>query len=178
MTITITAGAVTNVLVYGQSTGAIGTTTASGGTSPYTAAWTSSTGATTITDESLAAKSALSAGTYTLVVTDAVSATATHTFTVTQNSVITISTSSSDVSYSKIDGKYLGVIHVNDVLGGSGSYTYAWTSGKGATKITTTTIADKTHLSPGVYTVTITDSVGATASKSYIVRNRHRHAAW
>ena len=71
----VISGNITNVICYGYSTGAI-SASCSGGVTPYTYLWSNNSTATSISN--------LSAGSYTLTVTDEHSCTMTNTFTVTQ----------------------------------------------------------------------------------------------
>jgi len=132
-----------NVLCHGGSTGSAGTI-ASGGTMPYTYLWTPG-GATKDT------ASGLSAGTYTLMISDACGASATASVSVTQPTAIGITSTSSDDN-----GSGNGAATVA-VTGGSSPYTYLWTpSGK-----TTATITGETF---GQYCCKITDANGCKDS--------------
>jgi large repetitive protein len=136
----------TNVLCFGGVNGTA-TVTASGGTTPYTYAW-SPAGGTNATG------TGLSAGNYTVVVTDAASNTATATVAITQPTqmIITSSSSSDELCYGDVNG-YLDV----NIIGGTPPYTYLWNPSGG-----TNTIASA--LSAGTYTLTVTDDNGCTAS--------------
>jgi Concanavalin A-like lectin/glucanases superfamily len=164
--LTLTPGAVTDVLIYGQATGSIGATTAS---DTYTSViWTSSAGATTITDQTLTSKTGLLAGTYTVLVQNSSSGkSATHTYTVSQPDqlVITPGTTGDCSAYGVSDG-YIGA---SVVSGGAEDASYTWSSSAGATAITEQTPASKTGLLAGTYTLTVTDARGATASHTYTI---------
>src|SRR5574343_439682 len=137
-----------NVLCNGGSTGSIDLSVA-GGTAPYTYVW--SNGATT---EDL---SALAAGTYTVVVTDANGSTggctATTTVTITQPAAaLTVSTTQTNVL---CFGASTGAIDLTPA-GGTAPYTYLWSNGA--------TTQDLSSIAVGTYTVQVTDANGSTGS--------------
>jgi gliding motility-associated-like protein len=136
----------TNVLCNGAATGAINLTV-SGGTSPYSYVW--SNGAIT---EDLAG---LTAGTYTVVVSDANGSTggctATTTVTITQPAApLTLSYTQTNVL---CNGATTGAIDLSPA-GGTAPYTYSWSNGS--------TSQDLNGLAAGVYTVTVHDANGLT----------------
>lgn len=141
----------TNVACNGGSTGSA-TVTTSGGTSPYTYAWSPSggTGATA---------SGLTAGAYTCTITDANGCTLVKNFTITQPTAITASTSTTNAACSTANGTASVVAG-----GGTTPYTYAWSPTGG-------TAATATGLAAGAYTVTITDAAGCTQTASATVSN-------
>ncbi|MCT8338426.1 Ig-like domain-containing protein, partial [Flavobacteriaceae bacterium TK19130] len=119
------------------------TATPSGGTPPYTYSW-SPGGETTQTI------TGLSAGNYTVTVTDANGCTATATVTVNPGTCLDLAANATATPVSCFGGND-GTASVN-VTGGSGDFSYSWApNGE-----TTTTITD---LVAGVYTVTVTDNV-------------------
>ena len=128
-----------------------GTATASGsgGTSPYTYAW--SNGGTTATI------SGLGAGTYDVTVTDANGCVATASATVGSLSGITASTSSTDES---CNGANNGTATASG-FGGTSPYTYAWSNGGNTATIS--------GLGAGTYDVTVTDANGCVATASATV---------
>ncbi|WP_207494460.1 T9SS type A sorting domain-containing protein [Aridibaculum aurantiacum] len=135
---------VTNAACFGGSNGSINLTP-SGGTAPYTYNWGSG-----ITTED---RTGLSAGTYTVVITDAVGCTGTVTATVTQPAApVSGSTVVTNVS---CFGGSNGSINLTPA-GGTGPYTYLWNTGA--------TTEDRTGLAAGTYSVTITDANGCTHS--------------
>ncbi len=124
----------------------------SGGTAPYSYAW--SDGQTTKTATNL------SAGTYSVTVTDAASCTATvSNIVINEPAGMTITSSSTDVS---CNGAADGSASVS-VSGGSAPYTYAWSNGG--------TGAGISGLSGGTYSVTVTDNNGCSQVVSGIVVN-------
>ena len=124
---------VTNVNCNGASTGAIDLTV-SGGVTPYTYAWTN--GATT---QDI---SGLTAGIYTVTVTDANGCTKTTSATVTENSTLTASATATPVS---CFGGSNGTVDLT-VSGGVSPYTYLWSNNA--------TTQDLSGLTAGTYTVT------------------------
>ena len=122
------------------------TVSASGGTAPYSYLWS---------DYQVGiAATVLSAGTYTVTVTDAGGCEAVQTVVIGEPTpVLAEVISSVDVScYGAADGSAT----VN-ATGGTTPYTYAWSNG-----VTTTTA---TYLSAGItYTVTVTDASGCEAT--------------
>ena len=135
----------TNVACNGGATGAI-TLTPSGGTSPYTYDWGGG-----ITTQN---RTALAAGNYSVTVTDAKGCTQTISQTITQPSALALSVSKTDVSCT---GGTDGAITLT-VTGGTTAYSYNWGGG-----ITT---QNRSGLSAGTYSVTVTDANGCTASVS------------
>lgn len=133
----------TNPLCNGTSTGSI-TTAVSGGTTTYSFNWGGG-----VTSQN---RSALAAGNYIVTVTDALSCTATATATLTQPSVITVTSVKMDVS---CNGSSNGAINVT-ASGGMGALSFNWGGG-----IST---EDRTGLSAGSYTVTVTDANGCTGT--------------
>lgn len=130
-----------NPLCVGDSNGSA-TVIANGGTPPYTYTW--STGQTTATI------SGLSAGTYTVTVTDANNCSTAVQTTLSPASNLTASISVNDESCPDENDGSATVTPLNGVP----PYTYTWSNGA-----TTQTI---NNLAPGTYTVTMTDDTGCT----------------
>ena len=141
----------TNVSCNGGTTGAA-TVTPTGGTGTYTYTWAPSGG-------TAATATGLTAGTYTVTVTDANSCTTTQSVTITEPAQLVASVGGqTDVTCNGLNN---GSATVN-VTGGTATYTYAWAPSGG--------IADTaTGLSPGTYTVTVTDANSCTATQSFII---------
>jgi gliding motility-associated-like protein len=138
----------TNVSCNGKGDGSI-TVTVEGGCAPYKYAWANST----ITEPN---RTALSPGTYTVTVSDASSPAKTSTaqVVITEPKAITIDGTSVASTGSN------GSITVT-ATEGNGGYTYNW-----GNNITT---KDRNGLAAGNYTITVTDSKGCTASKTFTV---------
>ncbi len=148
--LTATAVSQTNIACHGANTGSA-TVGVSGGKSGYTYAWAPFGG-------NSATATGLSAGTYTVTVTDANSCTATQSFTITEPALLEAITSKTNVScYSGNDG----TASVN-VSGGKGVYTYLW-SPKGGNESTAS------GLTAGTYSVTITDANSCSISKTVVI---------
>ncbi len=134
-----------NVLCNGNSTGSIDLTV-SGGTGAYTYSWT---GGATTQD-----RSGLTAGTYTVTVTDANACTKTLSTTITEPANLVLTETHVNVL---CNGNSTGSIDLT-VSGGTGAYTYSWTGGA--------TTQDRSGLTAGTYTVTVTDANACTKTLS------------
>ncbi len=141
-------GSQTNVSCNGGNNGSA-SITPSGGISPYTYSWSPSGG-------TAATASSLTAGSYTVTVTDNIGCTATRNYTITQPPVLNGSTVVTNVA---CNGGNTGAINLTP-SGGSPGYTFNWGGG-----ITT---EDRTGLTAGTYSVTITDANGCTRTVSGI----------
>ncbi len=134
-----------NVLCNGNSTGSIDLTV-TGGTSPYTYAWSNSATTQDISN--------LAAGTFTVTVTDANACTAVISTTITQPSALALSSTQVNVL---CNGNATGSIDLT-VSGGTSPYTYAWSN--------SATTQDISNLTAGTYTVTVTDANACTKTLS------------
>ena len=122
------------------------TAVATGDQPPFTGLW--SNGVVGLTNNDLGA------GTYTITVTDGAGCTGSSSFTVTAPPQLTVSVMTTDETSSGAnDGTAVAT-----PSGGTGAYTYLWSNGS-----TTDVI---TGLAPGIYTVTVTDGNGCTATGS------------
>lgn len=130
------------------------TATVTGGTAPYTYRW--STGATTATISNLAG------GSYGVTVTDANGCIASGSVNVISNTSPNLACSVSIVRVITAVGANDGELRVT-ATGGAAPYTYAWSNGR-----TTSVVA---FLSPGTYTVTVTDNNGCKTTCSASLAN-------
>jgi large repetitive protein len=140
------SGTPTAVSCFNVPTGSIATST-TGGTSPYIYQWSNGGAGTSISN--------LSAGNYTVTVTDALGCTTIGNYTVTQPAAA-LSSSTSGNAVSCFGGSN-GSANVN-VNGGTIPYTYSWNTGSTNNSIS--------GLSAGTYTVTATDANGCTVSNT------------
>lgn len=145
----ITVNATSTNVTCGGSNNGSATVTASGGTSPYTYLW--SNGATTQTINNL------SAGNYTVIVTDVNGCTKSTSFTITSPTPVTLTTNSTN---STCNGGNNGSATVS-ATGGTSPYSYAWSNGG-----TTSTI---NNLSAGTYNVTVTDATGCAKTSTVTI---------
>jgi large repetitive protein len=143
-TVTATMGAPTNPLCNGETGSA--TVTATGGTLPYTYAWTGGAGA--------AATATITAGTYTVTVTTNTGCTSTASVVITQPALLT---ASMGAPTNPLCNGETGSATVT-ATGGTLPYIYAWTGGGGAAATAT--------VPAGNYTVTVTDANGCTSTAS------------
>ncbi|MGV3528253.1 MAG: T9SS type B sorting domain-containing protein, partial [Flavisolibacter sp.] len=123
--------------------------TVNGGTPTYTFVW--SNGATT---EDL---SALPAGTYSVVVTDANGCEATAVFTIDQVSSTLVIAETITNTYCTAENGSIGVL----VTGGTTPYSYLWSNGETGDVIS--------GLAAGTYTVVVTDANGCQVTASFDV---------
>ncbi|MBK8657475.1 MAG: choice-of-anchor L domain-containing protein [Bacteroidetes bacterium] len=140
--------AVTNVSCHNGNTGAIDLTV-SGGTSGYTYNW----GGGIVTQD----RSNLTAGTYTVTVTDANTCTVTANASVIQPNAIAANTAVTQVL---CYGNATGAINLT-VFGGTNPYNYNWGGG--------VIVEDRVNIPAGSYTVTITDANACSASVNTVV---------
>ena len=145
---TLTA-AQTNVLCNGGASGTA-TVTPTGGTAPYTYAWSPSGGASS-------AATGLSAGTYTATITDANGCKNTQTVTITQPTPIVSSATATPSGCAVSNGTAAAT-----ASGATSPYTYNWSPSGGNN-------AAATGLAPGNYTVTVSDANGCTSTATATV---------
>ncbi|MEQ9186184.1 MAG: T9SS type A sorting domain-containing protein [Cryomorphaceae bacterium] len=132
----------TNVSCNAGSDGTA-TASASGGTAPYSYAWSGGAG-------SASNATSLSAGMYTVTITDANGCIADASVSITEPSALNVSTTATNVS---CNGANDGSITAA-ASGGTAGYSFLWS--------TAATSASISSLSPGNYTVTVTDANGCT----------------
>ncbi len=139
----ISSTALVHIACFGDASGAIDITP-SGGVTPYMYAW--SPGMTT---QDIAG---VTAGSFDLTVTDANGCVLTKNYLLTQPGVMNVSSSISHVS---CNGGADGVINIT-VSGGTSPYIYLWTGA--------VTTEDRTGVSAGLYSVSVTDMQGCTVT--------------
>jgi hypothetical protein len=133
---------------FGNSNGSA-SANGSGGTGNLTYAWSNGTSGENISN--------LTAGTYTLTVTDSNNCTATESVTINQPSnLIANASATGETSAGANDGMATAA-----PIGGNLGYTFLWSTGSSNQNIS--------NLSPGSYTVTITDNNMCTAVETVIV---------
>ncbi|MBM3164950.1 MAG: gliding motility-associated C-terminal domain-containing protein, partial [Bacteroidetes bacterium] len=136
------SGNSTNVLCNGLNNGSA-SVSPTGGTAPYTYLW--SNGSITASTNNLVA------GGYTVTVTDANGCTTSANVTITEPTLLTATTTSTNVSCNGLNNGSATV----SPSGGTAPYTYLWSSG--------TTTSSVSNLAPGNYSTTVTDANGCTA---------------
>jgi gliding motility-associated-like protein len=139
----------TNVLCFGESTGAIDITI-TGGTAPYTYAWSN-----TATSQDI---NTLAAGTYDVVVTDVNGCSETESITITEPAAaLALTETTANLSCFNAND---GAIDIS-ATGGTAPYTYDWGNGN--------VLEDRSNLPAGNYSVTVSDANGCTITKSYTI---------
>ncbi|MGQ0827654.1 MAG: PKD domain-containing protein [Bacteroidota bacterium] len=146
-TLTVDSTAVT----CNGGTNGTATVSVSGGTSPYTYSWNSNPAQTTTT------ATVLPAGVYTVVVRDNVGCISSIPVTIIEPTAVALTISNTNVSCL---GGNNGTA-TTTATGGSGIYTYAWSSGDSGTSAS--------NLSAGTYTVTATDNAGCTGLTTVVI---------
>src|SRR6185312_11531387 len=147
---TATAGVKSNVSCNGGSNGSAYGTPAKGHT-PYTYSWTPG-------KQTTDTATGLSAGTYTITISDTVGCSATATVTIGQPSPL-----SSTITPGSIACNTQTQSAIANATGGTGPYTYAWST----KPIQTTDTA--TGLSAGTYTVIVADAHGCTTTANVTI---------
>ncbi|HRH66875.1 MAG TPA: T9SS type A sorting domain-containing protein, partial [Bacteroidia bacterium] len=140
----------TNVSCFGGSNGS-GSVLATGGTMPYTYSWSPAGG-------TAASASGLSAGLYTITVTDINGCTSLQQIRISQPAVLSLTMAGIPAV---CFGGGTGSASVS-VSGGTPGYTYAWLPSGGSGSVAG-------NLSSGTYQVTVTDLSGCTATSSTVV---------
>lgn len=139
---------ITNVDCNGQASGSA-IANVVGGTAPLTYTW--SNGSTSQTANNLLA------GNYTVIVIDSNGCTATEALTITESSALNPLFVITD---NLCAGQNSGSVDLT-VSGGSFPYAYSWSNGS--------TSEDISNLAAGSYTITVTDSLGCTATSTVTV---------
>lgn len=134
---------ITPATCFGGSNGAIATAPSGGSGSGYTFSWSDGSTAQN--------RSALSAGTYTVTVTDSAGCTRLFTVNVPQPTQIQIIVNKS--------GKNI----TNEVSGGNPPYSYLWSDG--------VILKDRTNMENGVYSFTVTDASGCQQATTIVIQD-------
>ncbi len=146
----------TQVTTFGGSNGTA-TVTVTGGVAPYNYNWSNGVMQTAVT-QNTSTITGLTAGTYTVTVTNANGCESTSTVTVTSICAgFSVNTSIGNVS---CNGGSNGSVFATP-QNGSGPYTYLWSNGA--------TTAGINNLTAGNYTVTVTSGAGCPATKTATV---------
>ncbi|RMG91367.1 MAG: hypothetical protein D6706_18305, partial [Chloroflexi bacterium] len=147
----------------GNNANGIATATITGGgTPPYQYAW--SNGTTNTTSSTSNSITGLQAGTYAVTVTDAGNCVEIGQVTLTEPTAMNITANIPTFNGYNIDcnGNNTGSIDIS-ITGGSGTYTnFDWADLPGSSNP-----EDRSGLTAGTYTVTVTDNNGCTASQSF-----------
>lgn len=142
---------VQNVSCFNGTNGSI-TLNPPTGTGPFTYAWPGNI-------SSNLSASALSAGNYTVTISDAIGCTVTTTATVAQPTQLMMTASPQSTTCNQNNGA-LSIIP----SGGTPGYQFAWSPN-------VSTTASASGLTSGTYTVTLTDNLGCTQAAAFIIPN-------
>jgi len=137
---------------FGGNNGKL-TAAAGGGVAPYSYSWN------TVPVKTTASISGLTAGSYTVTITDAKGCVKSSTKTLSQPPVLNLTVSQTNVT---VAGGNNGTATANP-SGGDSPYTFIWNTSP------VKTTKKVTGLTAGAYTVTVTDSKGCTKSASVII---------
>lgn len=148
--LTLSTNVLSHVNCFGGADGSA-TAVVSGGTSPYTYSWTNGSSTANATN--------LTAGTYTVTVTDANGCQASAMVTINQPTTA-LSASAGVLTHVNCFGDQTGAAAAT-AQGGTAPFTYLWSNGA--------TTAQVNNLGAGVHTVTITDANGCTATDTITV---------
>lgn len=145
-----------NISCFNGTNGSINLTP-TGGTPSYTFAWSGPSGYSSNAEDI----NSLSAGNYSVLITDANGCTHNYTTTLTQPTVLNLTATITPATCPAFNDGAIGLI----VSGGTAAYTYTWT-GPGAF---TSNLANISGLIAGGYSITITDANGCQKSNVYTV---------
>jgi gliding motility-associated-like protein len=146
----LTSFSIATVSCFGKNDGAI-TSSTTGGVPPYTYSW--SPGGATSSNVS-----GLSAGTYTITVTDKLGCSMSSSTLITEPPALALTVASTNETCNYLNDGTAAVT----VSGGTPNYTYTWNPGGAKTPTIT-------NLSSATYTVTVKDLKGCTATALTIV---------
>ncbi|HQW86714.1 MAG TPA: choice-of-anchor L domain-containing protein, partial [Flavobacteriales bacterium] len=154
--LSLTAGT-TAPTCFGGSTGSIDLAV-TGGVSPYTYAWTGPGG---FSSTSADLNGGLTAGTYTVIVTDAHGCSATASWTLSQPAALNVTAIVSDLACRNDASGAIAIA----ATGGNGPYSTAWSGPNGFSS----NAEDLSGLAAGVYTLILNDANGCTFTASWTV---------
>jgi hypothetical protein len=157
--ITVTAASQTNVSCNGGANGTASINTPTGGSGSYTYNWTPGNP----TGDGTTSVSGLTAGTWTCTVTDANGCTQAVNVTITQPTILAVTTASQ--SNVTCNGGADGAASINTPTGGTAGYTYNWTPGNPTGDGT----ASVSGLTAGIWTCTVTDANGCTQAVNFTI---------
>jgi len=157
----------TDVACNGGNNGTVTLSNVAGGTPTYSYAWTSTgTGATNVSSQTGTNLTALTAGTYTVTISDQNGCTLQKTATVSQAGSLVADISATLTNcYNGTEG---GSVTLSGVSGGTGTLHYSWTQTIDGNTTTLTAENDNTSISnypAGTYTVVISDEEGCELTK-------------
>ena len=124
--------------------------TVTGGTGAYTYAWSNGASTQDVSN--------LTAGTYTIDISDANGCLFQATYTLSQPDAVVASGDITEPGCNAASGAPTGAIDLS-VIGGTGAYNFAWSNGA--------TTEDVTGLAEGTYTVVVTDANGCTDEQTF-----------
>jgi len=138
-----------------------------GGAPGYVYTWTETNGGSGV-DPSSEDQTGLTAGTYTLIVTDSNGCTQQDEYNLTEPDAVEISGAPTELLCNAASGAPTGAIDIT-ASGGQGitegDYAYSWTTVDGSGL--DVTAADQTGLSVGTYTIVVTDVNGCTDTEAW-----------
>lgn len=157
----------TDVACNGGNNGTVTLSNVAGGTPTYSYAWTSTgTGATNVSSQTGTNLTALTAGTYTVTISDQNGCTLQKTATVSQAGSLVADISATPTNcYNGTEG---GSVTLSGISGGTGTLHYSWTQTIDGNSTTLTAENDNTSISnypAGTYTVVISDEEGCELTK-------------
>lgn len=147
----------TPVSCAGGSDGSASASAPTGGTPPYSLNWSPGNPV----GEGTTTASGLDARAWTLTAVDSNGCQGATTFTISEPEPLALTATVDDVRCAGADDGRVAV----EVTGGNGGYTYAWSPGDPTGEGS----AEVTALSPGVWSVAVTDSRGCTAGADFTV---------
>ncbi len=143
----IATGSSANANCFGSADGSVAVNVVSG-TQPYSYIWSNGASASSISN--------VTAGNYSVTITDGVGCVATITQTVSEPPLLNVSLASTDATCGSVNG----TASVN-ATGGTQGYNYLWSNN--------TTTSSISNLAAGNYSVTVSDAHNCTAVNSVIV---------